>query len=309
MQKKHRYELGVGALVLVALGLLGWMALQVGALRGLGDHVRLESRLPDAAGLANGAVVKIAGVDVGRVTALGIDHDQAVLSLEVRQDVGVRTDALLHVRARSVLGEKFVELEPQSADAPLARDGDLLQAAPTPYEIDQIVNQLGPLVEAVDPARVDQTVAIVNDALGKDPQRLERMMADLEVVLDNAATASAELPGLVVEGRQTLREVRAATAQARPVIARADTVVTQLESGTRGLDQTKAEVDLLLSDTRKAVDDGTRLLLRLEDSADEVEVVLGNLSEIDKWELRRLLREEGILVRLKRREVEVVEEE
>ena len=36
---------------------------------------------------------------------------------------------------------------------------------------------------------------------------------------------------------------------------------------------------------------------------DNLETVLDNMSEIDKWELRRLLREEGILVRLKRSSV------
>ena len=36
---------------------------------------------------------------------------------------------------------------------------------------------------------------------------------------------------------------------------------------------------------------------------DDLRVVLSNLKDIDKWEMRRLLREEGILVRLRPREV------
>jgi alpha-ketoglutarate-dependent taurine dioxygenase len=42
----------------------------------------------------------------------------------------------------------------------------------------------------------------------------------------------------------------------------------------------------------------------VERSTDSIETVLANLSEIDKWELRRLLREEGILVRFKENQVE-----
>lgn len=304
MSKKHRHELGVGALVLAALGLLAWMALQVGALRGLGAQVHLVSRLPDAAGLADGAVVKVAGVDVGRVTRLGIEHDEAVLHLEVRQEVGIRQDARLQVRARSMLGEKYVELVPQSTDAPLAQDGDVLVAAPTPYEIDQLVNRLGPLVDAVDPERLNQSIAIVNEALARDPQRVDRMLTDLETLLHNAAAASEELPALVEEGRGTLHTVRQVAQEARPVLARADRVVTQVEAGTTDLQATRAEVDGLIADTRQVVTEGGGMLGRLEGSLDEVEVVLSNLAEIDKWELRRLLREEGILVRLRRHDVD-----
>jgi len=53
------------------------------------------------------------------------------------------------------------------------------------------------------------------------------------------------------------------------------------------------------------VADGRLVLGDLKDSTGDIKLVLSNLKEIDKWELRRLLREEGIVVRL--RESEVVE--
>ena len=303
MSKNRRHELGVGVLVLVALGLLAYMALQVGALRGLGKHVQLTTRLPDAAGLADGAMIKVAGVDVGRVTSMGIEHDQALLHLEVREDAGIRTDAVVTIRARSVLGEKFVELVPQSADAALAADGDELAAARTPIEIDQLVNQLGPIIGALDPDQLNESIRIVNDALATDPQRVERMLVDLELLLDNAAAASADLPTLVEESRSTLRILRGAADDARPVLAKADRIATQVEAGTTDLASTRAELDGLLADTRVVVQDGSVLVDRLEENADTLEVVLDNIAEIDKWELRRLLREEGIVVRLKAKEV------
>jgi hypothetical protein len=47
----------------------------------------------------------------------------------------------------------------------------------------------------------------------------------------------------------------------------------------------------------------------LKESTGDIKLVLSNLKEIDKWELRRLLREEGILLRLKAGEVEEPGEE
>lgn len=289
--------------MLGALGLLAYMALQVGALRGLGKTVDLRVKMHDAAGLAEGAEVKIAGVDVGHLGSLGIEHDQAVLHLQIRQDAEVRQDARVAVRARSVLGEKFVEIVPQSVDAPLAQDGDELQSAPPPLEIDQLVNALGPLVQAIDPEDLGRSVEIMNQALARDPERVDRMLVDLETLLHNAALASDQLPGVIDDTRATLRSVQDTSARARPVLARADRISVQVEAATTDLAQTRAQVDGLLVDSRKVVDDGGRLVGRLDGTVDRADTVLDNFAEFDKWELRRLLREEGILVRIRRQDV------
>lgn len=309
MSKSHRHELGVGVLVLGAALLLAWMALQVGALRGLGKSVQATVHMDDAAGLAEGGVIKVAGVDVGRISAMGIEEGQAVLTLDIKESAGIRKDARVQVRARSVLGEKFLELQPGTRDAPLLEDGDELAHGRPPVEIDQLVNELAPLVEAVDPQVIEGTLGVLQDALQDDPERVKRMLDDLEVTLDGAAAASAELPALVAETRTTLASVRRVADEARPVIARADRITTELEQASRGLEGTRAELDGLLSDSRQVVQDGGELVQRLEARGDSLERILDNLEEIDKWELRRLLREEGIVVRLKAKEVQEPAEE
>ena len=65
----------------------------------------------------------------------------------------------------------------------------------------------------------------------------------------------------------------------------------------------------MVADARAMVKDSRALMKRLERSTEKIELVIDNLSEIDKWELRRLLREEGILVRFKESEVEPGEAE
>lgn len=304
MARNARPEIAVGLLVLGAAALLGWMALKVGSFRGFGEQIEVQARMADAAGLTVGAVVKIAGVDVGRVDRLWLDQGQARLALSVDAAAGLRQDGRLRVRARSVLGEKYVELLPGSAEAPLARDGDELQALPPPMEIDLLVDRLGPLMEGLPMEELGRSLSLLGQAIEKDPQRVERILVDLETMARNGALASEDLPATLDEARATLREVRRAVAEARPALARAEAALANLEAGTQDLGRSRAEVDALLTETRGAVADGRRLLSRLEENGDRLERVLRNAEEIDKWELRRLLREEGILVRLKKSEVE-----
>jgi phospholipid/cholesterol/gamma-HCH transport system substrate-binding protein len=303
MGRSRKHEVGVGVLLLVALGLMAWVSVRIGALQGLGETMALTVVLQDAAGLNEGAEVKVAGVSVGRVRGLRIDHDTAVVEFEVRADAGLRADAAVQVRARSVLGEKYLDLSPQSRDAPLLQSGDRLTATRPQTEIDELVNALGPVIAAADPAQIDAIVAALHHSLAEDPDRLDRMVSDLEVILDRGAVAAEALPAAVSEGRAAVADLRGLAAHARPVLQRADVVVTRLDAATVNLPATAVQLDGLVVETRAAVAEARDVLGVLSGSTDDVERVLDNLSEIDKWELRRLLREEGILVRLRRSEV------
>ena len=303
MNASRKQEIGVGILVLVAAVLLAIMSIKVGALAQVGDQIRVTVVLSDAAGLTEGAAVRVAGVQVGQVNGMGVDHDKARLDVTLSQDAGLRSDAKLQVRARSILGEKYLELTPQSKDAPLIADGAELMV-PTPQtEIDELVNSLGPLVSAMDAEAMYLAMERLGDALEKDPDQIARMLQNVDTILSNGAAASGDLDGMMSDTRETLSTLNQMVKDARPMLAKTDTVMGRIDSATEGLPKISEDVEVMVSDARAMVKDSHALLKRLEGSMDDLETVLENMSEIDKWELRRLLREEGILVRLKRSSV------
>ena len=304
MNASRKQEIGVGILVLVAAVLLAIMSIKVGALAQVGDQIRVTVVLSDAAGLTEGAAVRVAGVQVGQVNGMGVDHDKARLDVTLAQSAGLREDAKLQVRARSILGEKYLELTPQSKDAPLIADGAEL-TVPTPQtEIDELVNSLGPLVSAMDAEAMYLAMERLGDALEKDPDQIARMLQNVDTILSNGAAASGDLDGMMSDTRETLSTLNQMVKDARPMLAKTDTVMGRIDSATEGLPKISEDVEVMVSDARAMVKDSHALLKRLEGSMDDLETVLENMSEIDKWELRRLLREEGILVRLKRSSVD-----
>lgn len=297
MAQSRRYEVGVGLLILAALAVFAVLAVQIGALGNLGPTVSISARIPDATGLSSGAVVAVAGVAVGTVEGMELDHDRARVTLAVSPDAGIRKDALVRVRARSVLGEKYLEIVPQSRDAQLVVEGDVLQSPGDNVEIDEMVNMMGPLLGALDPEQLSAAIEALNQTLAEDPERVSRMLENLDVLLAHGAEASEELPELMDDSRRTLTVARSALTdverraeEAGPMMARADAVLVELEARTPGL---LDEVDGAVGDARALI----------SESDDKVQVILDNFSGFDKWEIRRLLREEGIVVRLRSREV------
>ena len=307
MASTRKQEIGVGVLVVTALGLLAFMAIKVGALRNVGEEIQLQVTLGDAAGLTEGAAVRIAGVQVGQVQEMGVVHDKAVIRIAVAKSANVRTDAGIQVRARSILGEKYLEISPRSTDAALIADGATLTVTQPQTEIDELVNSLGPLVQAVDAEAVNVAMSRLSDALEDDPDSIARMLNNIETILENGATASESLPTVLNETRDTLSAVRQVSADARPMIQRTNTMMQRVDAATESLPTITTDVEAAVADARAMVSESRALLKRIDESAASIETVIDNLSEIDKWELRRLLREEGILVRFKENEVEVTD--
>lgn len=302
-----RYEVGVGILVVAASAVLGFMALQVGAISGFRDTVRVTARLPDAAGLAEGAVVSVAGVQVGRVDRLGVDFDHAVAEVSIDAAAGIRKDVKVAIRARSMLGEKYLELTPVSRDAPLLADGDVLVEEHGQVEIDEMVTRVGPLLDAVDPADVRVLLRALVDAAKDDPERVKRMLADAEVAVHQVRVASEALPALVADTRGTLASVRRAADAARPALDRVDGAVARLDTLLAAVPP--EQVPDLLDEVEAAVKDGRAVLTRLDGSSTDLAELLHKANSIDRMDMLRITQEEGVLIRLRPRKREDVARE
>ncbi|MFT6816419.1 MAG: phospholipid/cholesterol/gamma-HCH transport system substrate-binding protein [Myxococcota bacterium] len=303
MAPSRKYELGVGLLLVGAAAVLGVMALQLGALTGFGESVDVETRFTDVGGLQSGASVAVAGVQIGTVTSLDIDFDRAVVGMSIDPEAGIRQDATAQVRARSVLGEKYVEIVPHSREAGILQDGDTLQAGPEQTEIDELVSSMGPLVEAIDPVVFQRVLGSLASALEDDPERLSRMLANADTLLANGAQASLELPALMSEGRATLGSLRGTLGRADRAVAKLDALLVDADAVLADVGAATDTLPALADEATMTLREARALVAGFETTKSAVDEVLAGFEGFDKWEIRRLLREEGILVRLRSREV------
>ncbi len=110
---------------------------------------RLDAEFNQAPLLGQQADVRISGVNVGKVVSVGLDPrtglTRAVLQIDDRfAPRPADTRAIL--RAKTLLGETYVELSPGSRSAPELRDGATIprgQIAPT-VQLDQILSTFDP---------------------------------------------------------------------------------------------------------------------------------------------------------------------
>ena len=83
--KKSSVELGVGIFVIIGLICVGYLTIQLGQMKLLGDdHYFLNARFLSVSGLKAGAQVEIAGVEVGQVDSISLDPKDNVAMVRLK---------------------------------------------------------------------------------------------------------------------------------------------------------------------------------------------------------------------------------
>ena len=116
--KKIDLELAVGFFVLIGILCLGYLSIKLGRLEFFGEGKYIVyAKFEKAGGIKSGAVVEIAGVEVGKVKSIMLDKDyQATISLLINRDMKIQEDAIASIRTKGLIGEKYIEISPGGSE-------------------------------------------------------------------------------------------------------------------------------------------------------------------------------------------------
>lgn len=305
-RSNRRNELMVGGLVLAAALVFTWMSIQVGALKALGNTIEVTATFQDAAGLVPDSAVKVAGVKVGAVTRLDVDFDKAVVTMVLDAPAEVRSDVRAQIRSRSLLGEKYVALKPQSPDAALLTDGGAITNTAAAVDIDGLLQAIGPLLAEVKPADVSKLVDAAGELLAAAGDEAPALLSKANTLLDTLNEAAEIVPTLKTQVPALMRDLRATTARVNDTIktvdgllAQAKTIADDVQRVSNDAPEAVAEVRALIAQLEPGMDDLRAALEQSDEVVAQLRAVLKNVEGLDEAAVRRLLREEGVLVRVK----------
>ena len=133
-------ELKIGILGIVAIILTAALVFAVGGQGGLfWQRYRLKTTFADVRGLKAGAVVRLAGVEVGKVEEVGFGGTGVDVLLELNDSVQSRvtSDSTASIGSLSLLGEPIIEISPATTGTPLP-DGGVIRAGRSPSAISDV---------------------------------------------------------------------------------------------------------------------------------------------------------------------------
>jgi phospholipid/cholesterol/gamma-HCH transport system substrate-binding protein len=125
-----------------------------------GDRFTYRAVFKDVTGLATGQDVRIAGVRVGEISAIGIDNDRtsAVVDFSVDRASVLTRGTVATIKYRNLIGERYLALSQGPGLATALRDGDMLARDHTQSALDLTVlfNGFKPLFAALAPKDVNE---------------------------------------------------------------------------------------------------------------------------------------------------------
>ncbi len=125
--RRASLELTVGIFVLLGLVCLAYLAINLGKMEIFGQGYQISANFDNASGLKTGAAVEVAGVEVGRVTAIHLTHQfQARVTMKLRTGLKIYRDAIASIRTKGIIGDKFVKLSPGSSGKLIPPGGTII---------------------------------------------------------------------------------------------------------------------------------------------------------------------------------------
>ena len=259
----------IGVFMLIILAILGYFILKIEDIdlsRGKGTR-QVKVVFDNVAGLDEKSAVRVAGVRKGKVSKIRLMPDgKAEVTLDIDDDVPVHGNASAHVANLGLLGEKYIELDPGTANSPLtSTEATVTLRGSQPASIDDVTSQISAI--ATDVKAI--TESLRNVMAGPAGQHR------LEDIVENVRVVTTDLRAMIAANRSnvdaTMGNMAALTADLRVEIpklaASIDRVANQI-GGTVGENR---------EDVRKIVENLKVLSADLKTTTDNMNAITGQV--------------------------------
>jgi phospholipid/cholesterol/gamma-HCH transport system substrate-binding protein len=135
-------ELKIGVMAVAALTLVAVLIVSVGGASGFSwQRYDLKTTFQDVQGLKSGAVVRIAGVEVGKVTDVVLKGTGVEVGLSIKKEnqSRVTSDSRASIGSLSLLGEPLIDVSPASTGTPL-KAGDTIVSVKPPVQFSDVAS-------------------------------------------------------------------------------------------------------------------------------------------------------------------------
>ena len=161
----------------------------------------VQATFDDVVDLVPEASVKLNDVDVGLVESIELtDDQQALVTMGLNPDAPVPTDVRAVLAKTSVLGERYIDLEPIGEDVAQAcciEDGTTIEETVVRSDIEDLVSSGSQLLASVSADAVASTIQLGAEAFGGREQLIGSFIDDVNVLVSNLDEDTEDLLALL----------------------------------------------------------------------------------------------------------------
>ncbi|HWF14612.1 MAG TPA: MCE family protein [Acidimicrobiales bacterium] len=234
---------------LVCLVLLVGLAVKIGNISLFSSRHTVNAELSDVTGLAGGDTVNIAGVQVGQVSGIAVQHGHAVIAMSVNNTVTLRKSTDVGMRWHNVIGQKEIELYPGKAGAVMPPGGTIpLNHDVTDASIDRFLNSLGPVLASINPTEANAFVENVSGALEGDTAQINQLLNSGAAVSNTVHALDSQVGSIIGNLDQVLTALASRSGDIDGLVTNLQTVSSALASKNTLLDSVVGNLSQVATD-------------------------------------------------------------
>jgi phospholipid/cholesterol/gamma-HCH transport system substrate-binding protein len=281
---RERNQVVVGIVSIVVLGLIFLVAFDLKSLPFVSKGYTLTAEFADAAGLAGGDDVRIAGLKVGTVKRVQLGKDRVLVTLQIQHGVQIPRDATMKISLKTILGTKSVVIDARGKGPYLAA-GDKVPLARTeiPFEIYQAANGAVDLLTAVNGKQLNEALKALAEVTADPNRNVAGTLDGAAKVVGTLGSRTDALDAILSKGDQVLASLDASSPDIQMILRQSNVVLEVLakrrnvvKSLLRNTDTLAGELGGLLKDRRPDLD------TILNDLHSTLAVVDANLAQLEE---------------------------
>lgn len=139
--KKINIETGVGILLIFGLLCLAYLSVKLGDVKLFSSkQYQVTARFANISGLKEGAIVEIAGVEVGEVSKINLNNYEALVEMRINPDVKLQDDSMASIRTKGIIGDKYVKIQPGGSEQYIGSEG-VISETESSVELEELVSK------------------------------------------------------------------------------------------------------------------------------------------------------------------------
>ena len=141
--RRFNVEIVVGLFMVAGFLCFAWLSIKLGDIDVFGPKsYSVSAKFGSVSGLKSGAIVEIAGVQVGKVTDISFDPKEyeAQVVMAINQGVVLQDDSIASVRTAGIIGDRYIDISPGGSNE-LIGDGGRIHETESAINLEELVSK------------------------------------------------------------------------------------------------------------------------------------------------------------------------
>ncbi len=226
---RERNPVPIGAAGIVLIAMMLYLAFNAASLPFIGGGTTYHANFSEAGGIQADDDVRIAGVKVGKVSDVVLDGTKVRVDFRVSNgDVGFGPQTGASIRMKTVLGQKYLSLEPKGAGQ-LEPDATIpLERTVSSYDIVNAFSDLATTTERIDVAQLSTALDTMATEFRDSPEAVKASLEGLSRLSRTIASRDDQLRNLLASANNVSGTVASRNAVFEQLIKDADLLMLEL---------------------------------------------------------------------------------